>query len=257
MIGVFVTAFYSFRLLYLTFHGKERFVVEAHAHGDHAGHDGHDGHHLAQGHLAHAPHESPWVVTVPLVLLAIPSMAIGYLTVGPMLFGDFFGGAIVVREANDVVGRLGHHFHGPLAFALEGFRHWPFWLALAGFASATWLYLLQPALAPRLRSAFAPIVRVLENKYGFDDLYQALFARGSLRLGRASLEGWRHRRDRQWHGQRVRRGGRSRVLRGALGPVRPPVRLRIRHDPRPDRAARLAGLRPVALRPHGIGIVAP
>ncbi len=189
MIGVFVTAFYSFRLLYLTFHGKERFVVEAHAHGDQGGHDGHDGHHLAQGHLAHAPHESPWVVTVPLVLLAIPSLAIGYLTVGPMLFGDFFGGAIVVREANDVVGRLGHHFHGPLAFALEGFRHWPFWLALAGFASATWLYLLQPALAPRLRSAFAPIVRVLENKYGFDGLYQALFARGSLLLGRAFWKG--------------------------------------------------------------------
>ncbi len=189
MIGVFVTAFYSFRLLYLAFHGKERFVVEAHAHGEAAGHDGHDGHHHAPGHLAHAPHESPWVVTVPLVLLAIPSLAIGFLTIGPMLFGDFFQGAIVVREANDVVGRLGHHFHGPVAFALEGFRHWPFWIALAGFAAATWLYLLQPGLAPRLRSAFAPIVRVLERKYGFDDLYQALFARGSLLLGRGFWKG--------------------------------------------------------------------
>ena len=191
MIGVFVTAFYSFRLLYLTFHGKERYVVAAHddGHAPDAADAGHDAHHHAQGHLEHAPHESPWVVTVPLVLLAIPSLAIGFLTIGPMLFGDFFQGAIVVREANDVVGRLGHHFHGPVAFALEGFRHWPFWIALAGFAAATWLYLLQPGLAPRLRSAFAPIVRVLENKYGFDDLYQALFARGSLLLGRGFWKG--------------------------------------------------------------------
>ena len=191
MIGVFVTAFYSFRLLYLTFHGKERYVVAAHddGHAHDAADAGHDAHHHAQGHLEHAPHESPWVVTVPLVLLAIPSLAIGFLTIGPMLFGDFFQGAIVVREANDVVGRLGHHFHGPVAFALEGFRHWPFWIALAGFAAATWLYLLQPGLAPRLRSAFAPIVRVLENKYGFDDLYQALFARGSLLLGRGFWKG--------------------------------------------------------------------
>jgi NADH-quinone oxidoreductase subunit L len=191
LLGVFVTAFYSFRLLYLTFHGKERFVVDDHhdghaadAHGDHEDH----GHH-EPGHLAHAPHETPWVVTVPLVLLAIPSLAIGYFTIQPMLFGDWFSGAIVVEASRDVVARLGAEFHGPAAFALHGFMTPAFWLAFAGFAAATFLYLLRPDLPPRVASALRPLVTVLEKKYWFDEAYQAVFARGSLLLGRGLWKG--------------------------------------------------------------------
>jgi NADH-quinone oxidoreductase subunit L len=194
LAGVFVTAFYSFRLLYLTFHGKERFVVDAHdthdAHGHDAHADDHDEHpHHEPGHLAHAPHETPWVVTLPLVLLAIPSIAIGYFTIGPMLFGGFFGDAITVLPQHDRLAELGAEFHGPLAFALHGFMTPAFWLAFAGFASATYIYLFNPAIAAGARKALAPIVRVLENKYGFDDLYQAVFARGSVLLGRGLWRG--------------------------------------------------------------------
>ena len=111
LAGVFITALYSFRLLYMTFHGKPRYVVDEHKHGHgHDAHENHHGHH-EPGHLAHAPHESPWVVTLPLVLLAIPSVVIGFLTIGPMLFGDYFGNAIFVRESNDVIGELGHGLH--------------------------------------------------------------------------------------------------------------------------------------------------
>jgi len=199
LAGVFVTAFYSFRLLYLTFHGKERFVV-ASAHGAdlaHASHDGdrhdapdHDDHSRHQpGHLAHAPHESPWVVTLPLILLAIPSLVIGFFTIQPLLFGGYFGDAIVVTPANDVVGKLGAQFHGPVAFALHALQSPAFWLAFAGFAAATWLYLLQPAMAPRIAQALRPLVTVLERKYWFDEVYQAVFARGSLLLGRGLWKG--------------------------------------------------------------------
>jgi NADH-quinone oxidoreductase subunit L len=195
LAGVFLTSLYSFRLLYLAFFGKERFVVDAghggHGHGHGEAHDDHhDGHgHHAPGHLAHPPHESPWVVTLPLVLLAIPSVAIGYLTVQPMLFGGFFDGAILVRPEHDVVARIGEHFGSPLAFGLHGFVTPAFWLALAGFAAATLMYLVKPELADRARAAFAPIVAVLERKYGFDDLYQAVFARGSVWLGRGLWRG--------------------------------------------------------------------
>jgi len=115
LAGVFVTSLYSFRLLYLAFFGKERFVVDGGQHGHGDGHvhgdghgDGHDdhGHHTA-GHLAHPPRESPWVVTLPLVLLAVPSVAIGFLTVQPMLFGGFFDGAIFVKPEHDMVARVG------------------------------------------------------------------------------------------------------------------------------------------------------
>jgi NADH-quinone oxidoreductase subunit L len=192
LAGVFVTAFYSFRLLYLTFHGKERFTVDAH-HDEHGGHDDHadpDGHgHHAPGHLAHAPHESPWVVTLPLVLLAIPSIAVGFFTIQPMLFGGWFAGAIQVAEGNDVVAELGQHFQGPVAFAAHALQSPAFWLAFAGFAAATWLYLLQPAVPARFAAALRPLVTVLERKYGFDEAYQAVFARGSLLLGRGLWKG--------------------------------------------------------------------
>ena len=186
LAGVFVTALYSFRLLYLTFHGKERYVVEGHHHDDAHADDHHDDAHHAHepGHLEHAPHESPLVVTVPLILLAIPSALIGFFTVGPMLFGKFFEGAIFVSERNDVLGEMAHEFHGPVAFALHGFTALPFWLALGGFATATVFWLLKPSLADVAARVFAPIRKVLERKYGFDELYQALFARGSVLLGR-------------------------------------------------------------------------
>ncbi|HRQ64962.1 MAG TPA: NADH-quinone oxidoreductase subunit L [Xanthomonadaceae bacterium] len=180
LLGVFVTALYSFRLLYLTFHGEERFRGHADAH-DASGH----GHH----HHDVTPHESPWVVTLPLVLLAIPSIAIGYLTVGPMLFGGFFDGAIVVHEANDVLRRLGEDFTGPVGFALHGLVTPAFWLALGGFAVATFVYLLKPGLADRIAAVLKLPYRVLEKKYFFDELYQAVFARGSLKLGKGLWKG--------------------------------------------------------------------
>ena len=189
LLGVFITAFYSFRLLYLTFHGQERFREVAH--DAHHGDDHHDDH----GHHGPVePHESPWVVTVPLVLLAIPSIFIGFFTVGPMLFGDFFRGAIEVMPAHDTVARAGevlwHDAHGWLSaavgFGLHFYASIVFWLAFAGFALATYIYLFNPALADRLAKLFAPVVRILENKYGFDDLWIKGFAGGGIKLGRFS-----------------------------------------------------------------------
>jgi NADH-quinone oxidoreductase subunit L len=124
------------------------------------------------------------VVTLPLILLAIPSIAIGFLTVQPMLFGGFFDGAIFVKPEHDMVARIGEHFGSPLAFGLHGFMTPAFWLALGGFVAATLMYLLKPDLAVRARSLFAPVAALLERKYGFDDFYQAVFMRGSVLLGR-------------------------------------------------------------------------
>ena len=208
LLGVFVTSFYSFRLLYLTFHGKERFreVDNSHGHAAHedAHHDAHAGAHHADGHGApdHGdpgpaePHESPWVVTVPLILLAIPSVLIGFFTVGPMLFGDFFRGAIEVLPAHDTVARaaetLWHGEHGWFAAAVGFGMHFyaapAFWLAFLGFAAATALYLFFPDLATRMRASRvgAFFTRILENKYGFDDLWIKGFAGGGIRLGKFS-----------------------------------------------------------------------
>src|SRR5690606_13436373 len=191
LLGAFVTACYSFRLLYLTFFGEERFR-EAHRDGHGHGHDDH-------GHGAHEPRESPWGVTVPLVLLAIPSVVIGFLTAGTMLFGTdmmghvkqlpFFLGAIDVAEGRDVVARLGEElWHGPVAFALHGFKAPTFWLALAGFLLATLMYLWKPELHHRARRALALPVRILEEKYGFDTLWIRGFAGGGLLLGKGSRQ---------------------------------------------------------------------
>ncbi|MFO1493229.1 MAG: NADH-quinone oxidoreductase subunit L [Lysobacterales bacterium] len=182
LIGVAVTAFYSFRMLYLAFHGKERFGA---GHGDH--HDGHHDDHHGHGHDAHdhSPHEPGWVVWLPLALLAIPSLVIGALTAGPMLFGGFFDGAIHVAAGREPLEAMAHHFeHGALAFALHGFLTLPVWLALGGAALATYIYLYNPGLADRMQAMFAPLHRILERKYGFDEFYQAVFARGSVALGR-------------------------------------------------------------------------
>ncbi|WP_305806069.1 NADH-quinone oxidoreductase subunit L [Stenotrophomonas sp. YIM B06876] len=193
--GVIVTSFYSFRLLFLTFHGKERFrdAHEGHGHG----HDDHHGH-------AHEPHETPWVVTVPLVLLAIPSVAIGFFTIGPMLFGtdwagahaavaipgqamSFFTGAVEFHDpARDTVAALGKEFHGPVAFALHGMMMPAFWLTIAGFVLAVICYLWKPELAGKARKTFAPLVRILVNKYGFDKLWINGLAGGAVQVGKAS-----------------------------------------------------------------------
>jgi NADH-quinone oxidoreductase subunit L len=205
LLGAFVTSFYSFRLLYMTFFGEERFrdahAHEAHAHeahgdGVHAHDDHHDDHGHHGAHEPHEPHESPWVVTVPLVLLAIPSFAIGFVTIGPMLFATdmlgheqqlpFFLGAIDVLKQNDVMARLAEEFHGPLAFALHGFTAPAFYLALMGFLLATLLYLVKPEWRVGLKRALALPIRVLEHKYWMDELWIGGFAGGGVGLGKLS-----------------------------------------------------------------------
>jgi NADH-quinone oxidoreductase subunit L len=179
LLGVFVTAFYTFRMIFLTFHGTPRWQAgqDDHAHDDHA-HDDHEHHHGG------TPHESPWVVTLPLVLLAVPSLAIGYLTVQPLLFGGFFGDAITVLPDNDVLAFLAGHFHDPASFALEAVKHPPLWLALAGVAAAWYLYIRNPAASDRLATLFAPLRPVLDNKYYFDWFNEKVLAAGSRALGR-------------------------------------------------------------------------
>lgn len=180
LAGVFVTALYSFRLLYMTFHGKERFKVE-HGHDDHAHHQ--------PGVLAHVPHESPWVITVPLILLAIPSLMIGWPTIAPMLFGGWFGTSIHVAATNDVLAEVGREFHGAWPMFVHGFVSPTFWIALAGFAVATYVYQFNPAVATRAEKMFLPVYRVLVRKYWFDELYYNLFARGGVKMGRAFWKG--------------------------------------------------------------------
>jgi NADH-quinone oxidoreductase subunit L len=188
LAGVFVTAFYSFRMYFLVFHGKERFDTsgKAHGHDDH-GKDSHDGHGTAAAHDDHGhgglPHESPWVITLPLVLLAIPSVLIGAFTIGPMLFGDVFKGVIFVNPAHGAMAELASHFHGAGALALHAFQTLPFWLAVAGVAAAYYCYMINPALPEGIRQRFSAIHRVLENKYYLDRFNEIVFAGGARRLG--------------------------------------------------------------------------
>ncbi|HEV2701044.1 MAG TPA: NADH-quinone oxidoreductase subunit L [Steroidobacteraceae bacterium] len=168
LCGVFVTAFYTFRMLFMTFHGRERFrKVPAQGHDAHEAH-GHDEH----GHDAHGgdPHETPWVVRGPLVALAIPSVIIGALCVKSVLFGGYFGTSIFVLPANDMVGRIGEELHAPiwLNFALKGFLGAPFWLALAGVFSAWVFFLRKPEWADAWARALAPLRTLLVNKFYFD-----------------------------------------------------------------------------------------
>jgi NADH-quinone oxidoreductase subunit L len=172
LLGVVVTAFYSFRLLYLTFHGEPRYVVDVGA-GDHP----------PDGVLKHAPHESPLVVTVPLVLLAIPSVVIGYLTVGPVLFEGWLSDSIFVLPQNDVLATVGEHFHGALALAMHAPQTAPFWLMLGGFALATAIYLVRPALADQLQQKMPALHRLLENKFYVDEFYQKAFVARTVRIG--------------------------------------------------------------------------
>ena len=209
MIGVFVTAFYSFRMYFLVFHGEERFGKAHHDHGHdahakHAKHDDHDAdehlgdhddeevsadhhHGLAPGQK---PHETPWVVTLPLALLAIPSIVIGYLTIEPMLFGDFFKGVIFVNaEAHPVMEELAHEFHGATAMALHAVTTPVFWLALAGVVVAWYFYLVRPAIPAAIKNAAGPIYTLLDNKYYFDKFNEVVFAGGARLLGRGLWKG--------------------------------------------------------------------
>ncbi len=178
MAGVVITALYTFRMLYLTFHGPTRMDEETRSHA----------------------HEPPAVVTVPLILLAIPSLAIGYFTVEPLLFGGALSDSIFVREANDVVANnlAGKFDHGVLAFALHGFMTPVFWLAMLGVGVATYVYLLNPALAESLKQRFHAVWKILDNKYGFDELYQKILAGTGLSIAsglskggdRTVIDGW-------------------------------------------------------------------
>jgi len=187
LAGVFVTALYSFRLLYMTFHGKERFTVDPHDHAQEQEHQDARMHH--PGVLQHAPHESPWVITVPLILLAIPSLVIGWPTIQPMLYGGWFGSSIHVLPANDVLAELGREFPGVVGMFAQGFISPPFWIALAGFVVATWIYQFNPSIADRAERMFLPLYRILVRKYWFDELYYNLFARGGVKFGRAMWKG--------------------------------------------------------------------
>ncbi len=181
LAGVFVTAFYSFRMYFLVFHGEERFG-KAH---DHQGHDDHhaDDHHhgLAPGEK---PHEAPWVVTLPLVLLAIPSVVIGYLAIDGMLFGDFFKGVIFVSDAHPAMAELAHEFHGAAAMGMHAFSTAPFWLALAGVVSAWYCYLVNPKVPAWFYENFRALHTLLDNKYYMDKINDAVFAAGARVLGR-------------------------------------------------------------------------
>jgi NADH-quinone oxidoreductase subunit L len=186
--GVFITALYSFRLVFMTFHGPERFATAGH-HDEHESTHMHNdtdaGHEPNHGHGPVTPHESPWVVTLPLILLAIPSLVIGWFTIGPMLFGDYFDGSLFVLPQHDVLGHVGEEFHGPIGFVLHGFQGLPVYLALAGVLAAWYLYIKRPDLPGTIAAKANVLYRLLANKFYFDEIYQALFARGSVGLGEA------------------------------------------------------------------------
>lgn len=176
--GVFITAFYSFRLLFLAFHGAPRFTHHpAHqvVHGEPADEHGHgeDG----------PPKESPWVVTIPLILLAIPSVYTGWVYIEPLLFGDYFGSSIVVRPEHAVLAKLGAEWHGVVAFVWHGLTSAPFWLAVAGIMTAWYCYIVNPALPARIRSRASAIYALLDNKYYLDRFNDWFFAGGSRAAG--------------------------------------------------------------------------
>jgi NADH-quinone oxidoreductase subunit L len=159
--GVFITALYTFRMFFMTFHGEPRMD------------------HHTQEHL----HESPWVVTVPLILLAIPSALIGWFTVEPMLFGGYFAGAIHVLPANDVLGRLGEEFHGSGAFVWSAFAALPVWFAALGVFTAWLFFLKRPALADSAARSFKWLYTILIDKYGFDWFNEHVIMVAARRLG--------------------------------------------------------------------------
>jgi NADH-quinone oxidoreductase subunit L len=185
MAGVFVTAFYSFRMYFLVFHGKERFHHKPFPpeddHGDRA--QGHDAHHAS-------PHESPWVVTVPLVLLAIPSVVIGFITIGPMLYGDLLKDSIAVDSLrHPAMTELAREFHGAWAMALHGLTALPFWLALAGVVMAYVFYMVKPEIPAAIQRRFSFIYRLLDNKYYMDWINEHLLAPAARAVGQGLWKG--------------------------------------------------------------------
>ena len=193
LAGVFVTAFYSFRMYFLVFHGEERFG-KAHTHDHSHGHDS-DAHDEADGHDKHddhahhglapgqKPHESPLVVTLPLILLAIPSVIIGALTIGPMLHGTFFDGVIKVLPQHEAMATLKAAYEGPVQMVLHGLMTLPFWLALAGVASAYYCYMVNPRVPSWFYAKFKAVHTLLDNKYYMDKFNDVVFAGGARVLG--------------------------------------------------------------------------
>jgi len=162
LLGVFVTALYTFRMFFLVFHGEERMDKET------------------KSHL----HETPWVVTVPLIMLAIPSAIIGWITVNDVLFNNYFGDAIVVSSAHDVLAHIGESFHGSLALFLHSVQTPVFWLAAAGAFTAWFLYLKRPDIPETIQSKLSGVYTLLDRKYYFDDLYIKGFAAGGRGIGK-------------------------------------------------------------------------
>ena len=160
--GVFVTGLYTFRMFFLVFHGQERIDEDA------------------RQHL----HESPWVVTLPLILLAIPSLIIGWPTIGPVLFGDFFGSSLTVLQQHDVLRELGTDYHGALGFVEHGLVSPVVYLAAAGVFVAWYLYLRNPDIVPALQRRFSYLYRLLQHKYYFDEINDKVFVRGCLAIGK-------------------------------------------------------------------------
>ncbi|MGB7420742.1 MAG: NADH-quinone oxidoreductase subunit L [Comamonas sp.] len=176
--GVFVTALYSFRAYFMVFHGPERYDQNPdaqHGHDDH----GHGG----------KPHETPWVVTVPLILLAIPSVVIGYPYIEPMLYGNFFGDSIQVLAAHPTMAALKEGFHGPFAMALHAVQTLPFWLAVAGFAVAYYCYMVNTAVPAKAAKAFKPLYDILVNKFYMDWINENIIMRGARLLGTGLWKG--------------------------------------------------------------------
>jgi NADH-quinone oxidoreductase subunit L len=187
LAGVFVTAFYSFRMYFLVFHGEERYDQNPDAHHD--DHHAHDDHHGDHGH-DHGPHESPWVVTVPLILLAIPSVLIGFYTIDPLLYGEFFSDAIFINaDKHPVMHELAHEYHGAVAMALHALSTAPFWLAVAGVASSYYMYMINPAVPAAIKRVFHPIYVLFENKYYLDWINENILARGARALGTGLWKG--------------------------------------------------------------------
>jgi len=177
LAGVFVGGLYSFRLIFFTFHGEERF---RHAASDSHGHDAHHG--------PVEPHESPKVVTVPLILLAIPAVCAGWL-IGPMLFEDYFGNAIVIGHEHHALAHMAEEFHGVIPMVLHGLMSLPFWLAMSGAATAYYLYVVRPDLPAVIKQKLAFPAMILERKYGFDEFNDWFFAGGARMLGRGLWKG--------------------------------------------------------------------
>jgi NADH-quinone oxidoreductase subunit L len=196
---VFVTTYYTMRSYFIVFHGPERWndaehvaaaQAAAHAHDDH--HDAHDAHgHDDHGHDEHhhglqpgdKPHESPWVVTLPLILLAIPSVIIGFYAIDPMLYGSFFDGVIYVNKAIPVMAEMKEEFHGPLGMALHSVQTLPFWLMVAGLVVTFYFYMVKPSIPAALAKKFHGIYTIMENKYYFDAFNMAVFAGGARKIG--------------------------------------------------------------------------